>query len=275
MDTTPAQHSAAAASGVAVNLQDQVVLVTGGAGGLGYACAELAARAGARVALSDLPGDRLDDAAGQLSGSGADVRPLPADVSAGDAGARLVAAARNEFGRLDGLVACAGVMQTKPLEDLTEADWRRIIDINLTGTFLVVQAAGNAMRESGSGAIVLYSSVAGRGGRPNAAHYSASKAAILSLTKSAAMAYAPAVRVNAVCPGVIMTDMWRGILRERAAMTGEDRGDEYLEQLRTSAPLKRIGEPAEIAAATLFLLSDLSSFITGQAINVDGGLEMD
>lgn len=258
-----------------LGLRDRVLLITGGAGGLGEACATLAARGGARIALSDLPGERLEATRERLAADGADVEAVAADVSEPGAGRRLVDEAVERFGRLDGLVACAGVMQTKPFADLTEDEWRRIIDINLTGTFVVVQAAANAMRAAGSGSIVLFSSIAGRSGRANAAHYSASKAGILSLTKSAAIAYAPEVRVNALCPGVIMTDMWRGILRDRAAMTGEDRGDEYLEHLRTSAPLQRIGEPAEIAAAALFLLSDLSSFVTGQALNVDGGLEMD
>lgn len=275
MESTPHSASSPLAAQVALDLQDRVVLVTGGAGGLGFACAELAARVGARVALSDLPGERLEAACVRLASQGADIQTVPADVSDPGSGRRLVNAAVEAFGRVDALVACAGVMQTKPIADLSEEDWRRIIDINLTGTFLVVQAAADTMRNADGGSIVLFSSIAGRSGRANAAHYAASKAAILSLTKSAAIAYAPSVRVNALCPGVIMTDMWRGILRDRAEMTGEDRGDEYLEHLRTSAPLQRIGEPDEIASAALFLLSDLSSFITGQAINVDGGLEMD
>jgi NAD(P)-dependent dehydrogenase (short-subunit alcohol dehydrogenase family) len=268
-----APSPATAAARPSIDLDGRVVLVTGGAGGLGVACARLAARAGARIALSDLPGERLDAACALLVDGGADAAALPADLADGAAGRELASATLDRFGRLDGLVACAGIMQTKPFADLSEAEWRRVLDINLTGTFLTVQAAGAAIGEEG-GSIVLFSSVAARSGRPNAAHYAASKAAMLSLTKSAAMAYAPAVRVNALCPGVIMTDMWRGILRDRAEMTGEDRGDEYLEHLRTSAPLQRIGEPDEIAAAALFLLSDLSSFITGQALNVDGGLEM-
>lgn len=258
-----------------LGLDGRAVLVTGGAGGLGAACAALAGRAGARVLVSDLPGERLAAACDALAAQGVAAQALPADLAAPGAGRHLVETALQGVERLDGLVACAGVMQTKPLADLSESDWQRIIDINLTGTFRVVQAAGEAMRDTGTGSIVLFSSIAGRSGRANAAHYAASKAAILSLTKSAAIAYAPAVRVNALCPGVIMTDMWRGILRDRAEMTGEDRGEEYLEHLRTSAPLQRIGDPEEIAAAALFLLSDLSSFITGQAINVDGGLEMD
>lgn len=258
-----------------LGLRGRVLLITGGAGGLGEACAALAGRGGARIALSDLPGERLETTRERLSAAGADVATVAADLGRPGAGEQLVSQTVERFGRLDGLVACAGVMQTKPLAELTEDEWRRIIDINLTGTFLVVQAAANAMRTSGQGSIVLFSSIAGRSGRANAAHYAASKAGILSLTKSAAIAYAPSVRVNALCPGVIMTDMWRGILRDRAVMTGEERGDEYLEHLRTSAPLQRIGEPEEIAAAALFLLSDFSSFITGQALNVDGGLEMD
>lgn len=275
MESTSHPMTGASVAPVTLDLRDRVVLITGGAGGLGSACAELAARAGARIALSDLPDERLQLACKGLASVCADVRAVPADLSEPEGGRRLVNATVHEFGRLDALVACAGVMQTKPLADVSEADWRRIIDINLTGTFLVVQAAADVMQKTGGGSMVLFSSIAGRSGRANAVHYAASKAAILSLTKSAAIAYAPSVRINALCPGVIMTDMWRGILRDRAVMTGEDHGEEYLEHLRTSAPLQRIGEPEEIATAALFLVSDLSSFITGQAINVDGGLEMD
>lgn len=275
MEANAAAGDGAARPGVAVDLEGKAVLVTGGAGGLGLACARLAARAGARIVLSDLPGERLEQARDEMAADGAQVEAIGIDVAQPGAGRSLVDDARSRFGRLDGLVAAAGIMQTKPFADLTEEDWRRIVDVNLTGTFLVVQAAATSMAEHDGGSIVLFSSVAGRSGRANAAHYAATKTAILSLTKSAALAFAPSVRVNALCPGVIMTDMWRGILRDRSRMGGEEEGQAYLEHLRTSSPLQRIGEPDEIATAALFLLSDMSSFITGQGLNVDGGLEMD
>ena len=117
--------------------------------------------------------------------------------------------------------------------------------------------------------------MAGRSGRANAPAYAASKAGLLSLTKSAALAYGPSVRVNAVCPGIVMTEMWRGIIRDRDHEFGPGAGQQYLDELSARMPLARPGEPQEIAQAVAFLASDLSTYITGQAVNVDGGLEMD
>jgi NAD(P)-dependent dehydrogenase (short-subunit alcohol dehydrogenase family) len=125
------------------------------------------------------------------------------------------------------------------------------------------------------GSIVTLASVAARSGRPDAAHYAASKSALLSLTKSAAMAYAPTVRVNAVCPGIFLTPMWEAILADREAEFGAGAGQAYLDEVLSRVPLKRVGVAVELANVVVFLLSDLSAYITGQAVNVDGGLEMD
>jgi NAD(P)-dependent dehydrogenase (short-subunit alcohol dehydrogenase family) len=252
-----------------VDLQGKVALVTGGAGGLGFACAQLLARLGARVVLSDLPGERLEQAAGILK-----VPYIPADLSSAEAAQKLVAAVIEPTGQLDVLVACAGVMQTKPFLELTEEDWQRMLDINLSATFFLVQAAGRVMKASGGGAIVLFSSVAGHSGRPMAAHYAASKSALISLTKSAALALAPEVRVNAVCPGIFLTRMWDEIVRDRDLLMGPGAGQAYLEQVVQRTALGRPGKPEELARVVGFLASDAASYITGQAINVDGGLEL-
>ena len=167
----------------------------------------------------------------------------------------------------------AGVFDTEPFATLTEAAWRRIIDVDLTGSFLITQAAGNALVQSGGGSIVLFSSVAGRSGRPLAAHYAAAKAGVLSLTKSASAALAPTVRVNAVCPGLFRTPMWDQIIAERDELEGPGAGQNWLDEVTSASLLGRAGEFSELAKAITFLLSDEASFVTGQAINVDGGLE--
>jgi NAD(P)-dependent dehydrogenase (short-subunit alcohol dehydrogenase family) len=256
-------------------LEGRAVLITGAAGGLGSAVARAAAEAGATVTLCDLPGDRLAAAAETLADTGASIIAVGANLTSRAACEEAVSRSAAEAGALDALVACAGIVQTKALLDLSEDDWRQMIETNLNGMFFCVQAAGAHMVEAGGGSMVLFSSVAGRSGRPHAAHYAAAKTAVLSLTKSAAAALAPTVRVNAVCPGVFLTDMWDRILEERTAMFGEEAARGYLERTLAAAPLGRPGEPSEIAAAVRFLLSDAASYITGQALNVDGGLEMD
>jgi len=169
-------------------------------------------------------------------------------------------------------VHCAGLMQTKPFTSIEEAEWNRMVAVNQSSSFFLLQAAARVMS---AGSVVLFSSVAGRSGRAMAPHYAASKAAVISLTRSAALALAPKIRVNAVCPGLFLTHMWQEIMANRDQILGAGSGEAYLQEVVAKTPLGRPGNTIELAQAVLFLVSDLSSYITGQALNVDGGLEMD
>jgi NAD(P)-dependent dehydrogenase (short-subunit alcohol dehydrogenase family) len=160
-----------------------------------------------------------------------------------------------------------------PFDDLDEAEWDRVLNVNLRATAFLAKAVAQVIRDNDqSGAIVLCSSVAGRKGRPLAAHYAASKAGTISLTQSLAMAYGPAVRVNALCPGVIATPMQDQIAHDREQLLGRAAQDHYAGLAETLA-LKRVGAADDVAKVAQFLLGPLSDYVTGQAINVDGGLE--
>lgn len=256
-------------------MNGRLVVVTGAAGGLGRACSAALADTGADVVLCDSNLDGLAELEVQLKPSKAFVALHRADLRGVEAGRSAIEAILARFRRIDGLVSCVGVNKTTPFGEVSPEEWSEVMEIDLDGVFGTVQAAGRRMVEQGHGAIVNVSSVAGRSGRPDNVHYAAAKAAVISLTRSAARALAPNVRVNAVCPGVVMTPMWDAILVERAGKFGDRAATDYLEQLKARTPLARTGSPEEIADVILFLLSDRSSFVTGQTLNVDGGLEMD
>jgi NAD(P)-dependent dehydrogenase (short-subunit alcohol dehydrogenase family) len=209
------------------------------------------------------------------------------DVGAEDRIEQMVRAVVAEFGRIDILVNNAGVLETLPLFDITPEKWDWLQRVNQRGLFFCLQIAARQMvaqipeevktagrADRSYGKIVNFSSVAGRSGRPYAAHYSAAKWAVISITQSAAAYLAPYnINVNAVCPGLVLTPMWDEIDRVQSERFGLERG-QWIEKTIEGIPLKRAARPEDLAAAVSFLCSDDADYITGQALNVDGGLEM-
>ena len=241
-------------------MDTKVALITGGAGGIGGATAEILVGRGWRVAIVDLNVDPAADLAAAHPDSTlllqADVRAPHVPRTACD---RVVA----DWGQLDLLVNCAGVNRHAPLEKLALEDWNFVLDINLTATLLFMQAAAQHMLAAGSGAIVNISSIAGARGNPDRAAYAATKAAIDSLTKSGATAWATrGVRVNAIGPGFTKTNLVQQYI---------DSGHLVPDHMIERTPMRRMARPEEIAAAIVFLGSDEASFITGQTLYVDGG----
>jgi NAD(P)-dependent dehydrogenase (short-subunit alcohol dehydrogenase family) len=236
----------------------KVALVTGGGGGIGRATALALAGGGASVVVLDRDGAAAEETA-RLAGEAAAVA---GDVTRAEDIERAVVVARERWGGLDWAVNNAGITLHRKLRahEIDEADWRRILDVNLTGVFLAMRAEVPALLERGGGAIVNISSVAGLVGSSAAdAAYAASKHGIVGLTKTAALDYATAgIRVNAICPGPVNTQM----VAEAAHM-----GDFF----KRANPMERIAEPEEIAAAAVWLCSDAASFVTGAALPVDGG----
>lgn len=258
-------------------LEGRTVLVTGAAGGIGAACARRFAAEGARLVLADLDGDAVGRLAKDLSQVA-----LAADVTRADDIERMIGVVYERFSRLDVLFNNAGVIQGKRLLDITEADWDRLMSVNLRAVFFVMQAAARRMVRQdpipGSelrGKLIQTASIAAyRGGLALTAHYSASKAAVVSLTRTAAQAFArDRVTSNCICPGVVDTPMWAQLDADWAGIEGWERGEAW--RRRTSGiPLGRAERAEDLAGALVFLASADSDYMTGQAINVDGGLVM-
>lgn len=250
-------------------MTQRVALVTGAGSGIGRASALALARDGHQVAILDLNREGLDRTLEALDG-----RPsvlLVADVTTRSQVDAAVTATVSRLGRLDVVVNAAEIAQISPFLELAEDDWKRVIDVNLSGTFNVGQAAARAMVRSGGGTILNIASTAGKIGRPLLAHYCASKWGVIGLSQSMALALAgDGIRVNAVCPGIIDTPMWQGLDAELAALQGLDVGDAMRAQVAL-IPLARAGTAEEVADLVAFLASDRARYITGQAINVSGG----
>ena len=248
----------ASSTAIRFGLQGRVAIVTGGSQGIGEACARRFAQEGAQVVIADLADERGRALAAELQ-----ARYVHCDVGDKAQVDALVAEVMQAHGRIDVLVNNAGIFRAADFLDVTEEDFDAVLRGNLKGSFLVAQAVGREMARAGRGSIVNMSSVNSVLAIPNIASYNVSKGGINQLTRAMALALADqGVRVNAVGPGTIATE-----LAAKAVLTSEEAKNKIM--MRT--PLKRLGEPSEIADVVAFLASDASSYITGEIIMVDGG----
>jgi meso-butanediol dehydrogenase/(S,S)-butanediol dehydrogenase/diacetyl reductase len=251
---------------------ERKALITGGASGFGLAIARALAAGGATVGLLDVDEARLESAAAELGDRAVSLR---ADVRSEDEVAGAVRRFAESAGGLDTLVLCAGVIQIKPLAELSAEEWRRTLDINLTGAFLVAKAAAPRLAASGRGRIVSLSSDAGRRGMAMIAAYSSSKFGLIGLTESLAMELAgEGVTANCVCPvGCPTTEMGKSVLSWKVEATGKE-AEEVVADAGAGNPLGRNATEADVTSAVMFFLSPEASFLTGVSLDVDGGLRL-
>lgn len=243
-------------------LEGRVAVVTGGARGMGLAVVDALARRGATVAVLDLAPPESVELAATLALPAERLRALAVDVTDGEGLARAFDRMLEERWRLDILVNAAGIAPPTSFEDIDEAEWARVMAVNVTGTVQTSRLAIPVMRDGGWGRIVNFSSTAGKTISTAAgAHYTASKHAVLGLTRHLAKAYGPAgITLNAVCPGLIDTPMARGLLPAGS-----------LDDIVGAFPVPRVGHPWEVAELVAFLASDRAAYITGAAIDINGG----
>lgn len=264
-------------------MEGKVAVITGGASGIGRACALRFSEEGASVVVADLNPDRAEAVSAEITNRGRPAAWIQVDTSDQDQNEAMADAAMSQFGRLDACVAAAGISHSgyvsREIPDQVGQDvyahgdrwllrkslesWQRVIDVNLTGVMLTNQSVARRMRDSGGGAIVNIASVAGLMALPAGSDYCVSKAGVWMLTRCAALELGRySIRVNAIAPGYIRTSM-------TASMTDSD---EWVRERERETPLQRLGEPTDIANACLYLCSDEASFVTGEIIAPDGGL---
>lgn len=244
-----------------MRMREKVAIVTGAGSGIGRATALRLAAEGASVACADLAADRALETAKMIEAAGGQALALDVNVTDEHACPRMVEETLARFPRLTTLVNSAGVRGERFDAAPPPPEWRRVLDANLTGTYFASRACAAALAASGAGAITNLASIYGLVGGSLSPAYAASKGGVVNLTRQMALQWAPAVRVNCVCPGVIETPMTAPLLADPA----------WRDAMLAKHPLKRLGRPEEIAAAILYLSSDEAAFVTGVALPVDGG----
>jgi NAD(P)-dependent dehydrogenase (short-subunit alcohol dehydrogenase family) len=260
---------------MAGQVQGKIALVTGGASGIGAACAELLAREGASVIVTDVDDLKGPELVAGIKKAGFEAMFLHQDVTSEARWVEVVSEVGKNFGRLDIMVSNAGIgIMVPSITDMSLEDWRRQNAINLDGVFLSVKHCLPLMRKTGGGSIIMMSSLAGLRGSAGLSGYSATKGGVRLFAKSIAMECAMAgdrIRVNSVHPGIIDTPIWGKLPTEAAGSRSNAPVDPH-ERARIATPLGRAGQAAEIASGVLYLASDASSYVTGTELVIDGGM---
>ena len=249
--------------GKKLKLKGRVALITGAAQGIGKSIALLLAQNGADIVVSDINLERAEETAKEIESIGSQAMAIKVDVANLKNVEQMVEAILEKFGKIDILVNNAGITRDKLILRMTEEDWDAVLNVNLKGTFNCTKVVVRHMAKQRSGKIVSIASVVGEMGNAGQANYSASKAGVIGLTKTIAREFAQrGINVNAIAPGYIETPMTE-ILPEKVK-----------EELKQLIPMERLGKPEDVAEAVLFLVSEESNYITGQVLNVNGGIYM-
>ena len=245
-----------------MRLKDKVAIITGAASGIGKATAKLFAEHGAKVVVADIDKNGGSQIVTQIQNGGNEAIFVETDVTLKVNTEKMVAQTVETYGKLDILFNNAGIAMRLPVAELSEEDWQRCLDVNLTGVFLCAKAAIPAMLKNGCGSIINMSSIYGVVGADVRAAYVASKGGVTNLTRGMALDYAENnIRVNCICPGFVETPLVAGVIKTP---------EEY-QTLADKHPMHRLGQPEEIAYGALYLASDESAFVTGIALPIDGG----
>ena len=247
-------------------LEGKTAIVTGATSGMGRAIAGLFAREGAAIVCGGRDLERGKGVVAEIRSAAGRAQFVPGDVGDPENAARMVDEARRSFGGVDVAVACAGALGLGAVSELPIDVWKRTLSVNLDAVFYLLREALPAMRERGSGSVVVVASIAAFKGFPNHAAYCASKGALVSLVRQVAIDYGPGIRINALCPGPVDTPL----IWDSAAAFPEP--DKAVAAVAERTLLKRLGRPEDVARAALFLVSDDSAWMTGTALTLDGGI---